>query len=66
MIATQVFLPRFFFDLSLLQVLDVKSQLQWGEQEAYRNRKGSINRALRAEHPQEIDSELWWGVKEDR
>jgi hypothetical protein len=51
---------------SLLQVLNVKSQLQWGEQEARRGRKGSINRVLRAEHPLEIDSEVWWDVKKEQ
>jgi hypothetical protein len=41
------------------------SQLQWGEQKEERGRKGSINRVLRAEHPLEIDSEVWWGVKKE-
>jgi hypothetical protein len=41
------------------------SQLQWCEQKGERGRKGSINRVLRAEHPLEIDSEVWWGVKKE-
>jgi hypothetical protein len=59
-------LLSFFLCLSLLQVLNVKSQLQWGEQEGKRGRKGSINRVLRAEHPLEIDSEVWWDVKKEQ
>jgi hypothetical protein len=43
-----------------------EESLQWGEQEAKRGRKGSINRVLRAEHPLEIDSEVWWDVKKER
>jgi hypothetical protein len=27
---------------------------------------GSINRVLRAEHPLEIDSEVWWDVKKEQ